>query len=75
MLSTGGLPVFSTDSRPFSLRHCGETFVVVLCTSKAFDRVCYKDLISKLSSSGIYTFLCTLTFSSPVSFVTAPFVL
>ena len=56
--STGDL-VFLTESWSSSFRDFGETFAVGFDTSKAFDRVWHKSLISKLPFYGFYPSLCT----------------
>ncbi len=57
--STGDLLAFLNNSWSSSLRCFGETFVVALDISKAFDRVWHKSLLSKLPSFGLYPSLCT----------------
>ena len=56
--STGDLLAFLTECLSSSLRDFGETFAVALDTSKAFDRVWHKAIISKLPSYGFYSSLC-----------------
>ncbi len=56
--STGDL-AFSTDSWSFSFSCFGETLAVALEKLKAFSRVWYKSLLSKLPSYGFYPSLCT----------------
>ncbi len=58
--STGDLLAFLFNSWSSSLSSFGETFAVALDISKAFDRVWYKSLFSKLPSYGFYNSLCTL---------------
>ncbi|KAL7637445.1 UNVERIFIED_CONTAM: hypothetical protein RMT77_012173 [Armadillidium vulgare] len=58
--STGDLLSLLSDSWSSALRGFGESFAVALDISKAFDRVWYKALISKLHSFGIYPSLCDL---------------
>ena len=50
---------FLTESWSSSFWDFGETFAVGLDISKAFDRVWHKSSISKLSSYGFYSSLCT----------------
>ncbi len=57
--STGDLLGFLTDSWSSPLICFGETFAVALDTSKAFDRVWHKALLSKLPSYGLYPSLCS----------------
>ncbi len=57
--STGDLLAFLANSWSSSLSRFGETFVVTLDMSKAFDRVWHKSLLFKLPSFGFYPFLCT----------------
>ncbi len=57
--STGDLLPFLTDSWSSSLSLFGETFVVALDISKAFDRVWHKALLSKLPSYRFYFALCS----------------
>ncbi len=61
--SIGDVLAFVTDSWSSSLCRFGETFAVVLDISKAFDRVWYKALLSKLPSYGFYSALCSFHFS------------
>ena len=58
--STGGLLALLSDTWSSSSLEFGESFVVALDISKAFDRVWHKALISKLPSFGIYPSLCNL---------------
>ena len=71
--STGDLLAFLTASWSSSLRDFGETFVVALDISKAFDRVWHKSLISKLPSYKFYSSLSTFisSFLSDRSIVAA----
>ncbi len=57
--STGDLLSLLTDSWSSSLSRFHETFSVALDTSKAFDRVWHKSLLSKLPSFGFYSSLCS----------------
>ena len=58
--STGDLLSCCTHLWSSSLRDYGETFVVALDISKAFDRVWHKSLLSKLPSFGFSPPLCFL---------------
>ncbi len=58
--STGDLLAFLTNSWSSYLNCSVETFAIALDISKAFDRVWYKALPSKLPSFGFYPSLCTL---------------
>ncbi len=57
--SAGDLLAFLTDSWSSSLSRFGETFAFALDTSKAFDRVWQKALLSKQPSYGFYPALCS----------------
>ncbi len=61
--STGDLLAFLTGSWSSSLSRFGETFAVALDTSKAFERVWHKALISKLPSYGFYPAVCSFLYS------------
>jgi len=61
--STGDLLSYVTHIWATSLRDYGETYVVALDISKAFDRVWHKSLLSKLSSYGFPVSLCSLLHS------------
>ncbi len=61
--STGDLLPFLTNSWSSSLSRFGETFAVALDTSKAFDKVWHKSLLSKLPSFGLYRSLRTFNSS------------
>merc|ERR1712121_576363 len=56
--STGDLLSYLTHLWSSSLRDFGETFVVALDISKAFDRVWHKDLLAKLPAYGFTPSLC-----------------
>ena len=56
--STGDLLAFLTESWSSSFRSFGETFTVGLNILNAFDRVWHKSLISKLTSYGLYPYIC-----------------
>ncbi len=56
---TRALLTLLTDSRSSFLSRFGETFLVVLDISKAFDRVWHKSLHSKLPSFEVYPSLCS----------------
>ena len=58
--STGDLLAYLTHLWSSSLRNFGETYVVGLDISKAFDRVWHKALLSKLPSYGFTPSLCNL---------------
>ena len=58
--STGDLLSYLTDVWSSSLRDYGESFVVALDISKAFDRVWHKALLAKLPSYGFTPSLCKL---------------
>ena len=61
--STGDILSYLTHVWSSSLRDFGESFIVALDISKAFDRVWHKSLISKLPSFGFSPSLCKLIFS------------
>ena len=58
--STGDLLSYLTHLWSSSLRDFGESFVVALDISKAFDRVWHKALLAKLSAYGFTPSLCNL---------------
>ena len=58
--STGDLLAYVTHLWSTSLRDRGESFVIALDISKAFDRVWHKSLLCKLPSFGIPPFFCDL---------------
>ena len=58
--STGDLLSYLTHLWSSSLRDFGETFVVALDISKAFDRVWHKALLAKLPAYGFTPSLCNL---------------
>ena len=58
--STGDLLSYLTHIWSTSLRNFGESFVVALDISKAFDRVWHKSLLAKLPSFGFTPSLCNL---------------
>ena len=58
--STGDLLSYITHLWSSSLRDFGESFVVALDISKAFDRVWHLSLLSKLPSYGFSTSICSL---------------
>ena len=58
--STGDLLSYLTHIWSSSLRDFGESFVVALDISKAFDRVWHKALLAKLPTYGFSTPLCNL---------------
>ena len=58
--STGDILSYITNVWASSLRDFGESFVVGLDISKAFDRVWHQGLISKLPSFGFPPSLCSL---------------
>ena len=64
--STGDLLSYLTHTWSSSLRNFGESFVVALDISKAFDRVWHKALLAKLPAYGFTPFFCKL-FSSFLS--------
>ena len=55
--STGDLLSYLTHVWSSSLRNFGESFVVALDISKAFDRVWHKALLAKLPGLWLYSFL------------------
>ncbi len=57
--STGDLLPILTDSWSSFFSRFGETYVVALDISKAFDTVWHKALLSKLPSCGLYPTLCS----------------
>ena len=61
--STGDLLSYVTHIWSTSLRDFGESYVVALDISKAFDRVWHKSLLSKLPSYGFPPSLCSLLLS------------
>ena len=58
--STGDLLFYLTHTWSSSLRNFGESFVVALDISKAFDRVWHKVLLAKLPSYGFTPSFCKL---------------
>ena len=58
--STGDLLSYLTDIWSSSLRDFGESFIIALDISKAFDRVWHKALLAKLPSYGFTPSLCNL---------------
>merc|ERR1712002_1214306 len=58
--STGDLLSYVTSVWSSALRDYGESFVVALDISKAFDRVWHKSLLSKLPSFGFPPSICSL---------------
>ena len=58
--STGDLLSYVTSVWSSALRDYGESFVVALDISKAFDRVWHKSLLSKLPSFGFSPSICSL---------------
>ena len=58
--STGDLLSYLTHSRSSSLRNFGESFVVTLDISKAFDTVWHKALLARLPAYGFTPSLCKL---------------
>ena len=58
--STGDLLSYLTHIWSSSLRDFGESFIVALDISKAFDRVWHKALLAKLPSFGFTPSLCNL---------------
>ena len=58
--STGDLLSYLTDLWSSSLRDYGETFIIALDISKAFDRVWHKALLAKLPAYGFTPSLCNL---------------
>ena len=58
--STGDLLSYLTHTWPSSLRDFGESFVVALDISKAFDRVWHKALLAKLPAYGFTPSFCKL---------------
>ena len=58
--STGDLLSYLTHKWSSSLRNYGESFVVALDISKAFDRVWHKALLAKLPAYGFTPSLCLL---------------
>src|SRR5678816_2010717 len=58
--STGDIHSYQTDLWFFALRNYGETWVVALDISKAFDRVWHASLLSKLPSFVFPPSLCLL---------------
>ena len=58
--STGDLLSYLTHIWSTSLRNFGESFVVALDISKAFDRVWHRSLLAKLPSFGFTPSLCNL---------------
>ena len=62
--STGDLLFYLTHAWSSSLRNFGESFVVALDISKAFDRVCHKVLLAKLPAYGFTPSFCKLISSS-----------
>ena len=58
--STGDLLSYLTHTWSSSLRDFGESFVVALDTSKAFDRVWHKALLAKLPAYGFTPSFCKL---------------
>ena len=58
--STGDLLSYVTSIWSSALRDYGESFVVALDISKAFDRVWHKSLLSKLPSFGFPPSICAL---------------
>ena len=58
--STGDLLSYVTSIWSSALRDFGESFIVALDISKAFDRVWHKSLLSKLPSFGFPPSICTL---------------
>ena len=64
--STGDLLSYLTHAWSSSLRNFGESFVIALDTSKAFDRAWYKAVLSKLPAYSFTPSFCKL-FSSFLS--------
>ncbi len=60
---TGDLFAFLTDFWPSSLCRFSGTFAITLDISKAFHRVYYNALLSKLPSYGFYPAVCYFLFS------------
>ena len=58
--STGDLLSYLTDLWSSSLRDFGESFIIALDISKAFDRVWHKALLAKLPTYGFTPSLCNL---------------
>ena len=58
--STGDLLSYLTDIWSSSLRDFGESFIIALDISKAFDRVWHKALLAKLPAYGFTPTLCNL---------------
>ena len=58
--STGDLLSYVTHVWASSLRDFGESFIVALDISKAFDRVWHRSLLAKLPSFGFPPSICTL---------------
>ena len=58
--STRGLPSYLTHTWSSSLRNFGETFVIALDISKAFDRVWREALLAKLPAYGFTPSFCKL---------------
>ena len=61
--SIGDLLSYLTHAWSSSLRNFGESFVVTLDISKAFDRVWHKALLAKLPAYGFTPSFCKLIFS------------